>query len=306
MTLVVIFALMAAAPLWGPGIINTRGGGDSPFLIQRTLDLADNLAHGIFPPRWMAHAAYDLGYPFFNHYAALPYYISGGLTAVGINPLSAIQATQTAGFILAALAMHLWSRRIYQSHAARIIAVVAYTFAPFHLVNVYVRGDSLSEFYAFIWYLERGHRFYTVDHLEIDYRERDVKSPHWDWVHFKMLFRAYFEPRSRIEDLPPVQTSARPLAKLRNPFRPLITATLPENRLGLFEVDGARLKGLAHNLAYLVDRTGEASVLREGDRVFLGKLSKIDIDANRVEFVLNKGGIWERLRLHVEIETLQR
>ena len=152
MTLVVIFALMAAAPLWGPGIINTRGGGDSPFLIQRTLELADNLTHGIFPPRWMAHAAYDLGYPFFNHYAALPYAISGGLTALGINPLSAIQATQTLGFILAALAMHLWSRRIYQSRAARIIAVVAYTFAPFHLVNVYVRGDSLSEFYAFIWY----------------------------------------------------------------------------------------------------------------------------------------------------------
>ena len=175
-------------------------------------------------------------------------------------------------------------------------------------VNRYaMEGEArFRDLYAFIWYLERGHRFYTVDHLEIDYRERDVKSPHWDWVHFKMLFRAYFEPRSRIEDLPPVQTSARPLAKLRNPFRPLITATLPENRLGLFEVDGARLKGLAHNLAYLVDRTGEASVLREGDRVFLGKLSKIDIDANRVEFVLNKGGIWERLRLHVEIETLQR
>ncbi len=151
-TLVAIFALLAAAPLWGPGIINTRRGGDSPFLIQRTLDLADNLAHGIFPPRWMAHAAYDLGYPFFNHYAALPYTISAGLTAIGINPLSAIQATQTLGFILAALAMHLWSRRIYQSRAARAIAVVAYTFAPFHLVNVYVRGDSLSEFYAFIWY----------------------------------------------------------------------------------------------------------------------------------------------------------
>ncbi|MCD6285467.1 MAG: hypothetical protein J7M39_06095 [Anaerolineae bacterium] len=152
MTLVVIFALVAAAPLWGPGIVNTRGGGDSPFLIQRTLEMADNLVHGIFPPRWMGHAAYDLGYPFFNHYAALPYTISGGLTALGINPLSAIQATQTLGFILAALTMHLWSRRIYQSHAAHIIAVVAYTFAPFHLVNVYVRGDSLSEFYAFIWY----------------------------------------------------------------------------------------------------------------------------------------------------------
>ena len=32
------------------------------------------------------------------------------------------------------------------------LAAAAYTFAPFHMVNVYVRGDSLSEFYAFVFY----------------------------------------------------------------------------------------------------------------------------------------------------------
>ena len=133
-------------------MVNTRGGGDSPFLLQRTLDMAENLRHGIFPPRWMAHAAYDLGYPFFSHYAALPYVLSGGLTALGLGPILAIQATQTFGFVLAALTMALWASRIFESRAAVLVAVVAYTFAPFHLVNVYVRGDSLSEFYAFVWY----------------------------------------------------------------------------------------------------------------------------------------------------------
>jgi len=147
-----LLALLAAFPLWGPGMVNTRGGGDSPFLLQRTLDMAENLRHGIFPPRWMAHAAYDLGYPMFNHYAALPYYLSGGLTALDFNPIVAIQATQTLGFILAALTMALWASRIYKKRAAVLLSVAAYTFAPFHLVNVYVRGDSLSEFYAFIWY----------------------------------------------------------------------------------------------------------------------------------------------------------
>ena len=133
-------------------MVNTRGGGDSPFLLQRTLDMAESLRHGIFPVRWMAHAAYDLGYPFFNHYAALPYYLSGGLTLLGIGPIVAIQATQTFGFVLAALAMALWAERTFKSRAAAFVAVAAYTFAPFHLVNVYVRGDSLSEFYAFVWY----------------------------------------------------------------------------------------------------------------------------------------------------------
>jgi len=148
----VLLALLAAAPLWGPGMVNTRGGGDSPFLLQRTLDMAENLRHGIFPARWMMHAAYDLGYPFFNHYAALPYYLSGGLMVLGLSPIVAIQATQTFGFVLAALTMALWAERTFKSRAATLVAVAAYTFAPFHLVNVYVRGDSLSEFYAFVWY----------------------------------------------------------------------------------------------------------------------------------------------------------
>ncbi|MEJ5308949.1 MAG: 6-pyruvoyl-tetrahydropterin synthase-related protein [Anaerolineae bacterium] len=161
-TLYVLLALLAAAPLWGPGMVNTRGGGDSPFLLQRTLDMAENLRHGIFPARWMMHAAYDLGYPFFNHYAALPYYLSGGLTALGLSPLVAIQATQTFGFVLAALTMALWAERTFKSRAAAFVAVAAYTFAPFHLVNVYVRGDSLSEFYAFVWY---PLILWTLDHL---------------------------------------------------------------------------------------------------------------------------------------------
>ena len=152
LALYVLLGLLAAAPLWGPGIISTRGGGDSPFLIQRTLELADNLRHGVFPPRWMSHAAFDLGYPFFNHYAALPYYLSGGLTSLGLNPLAAIQITQTFGFVLAAIAMGLWSLSIFRGRAARALAVAAYTFAPFHLVNVYVRGDSLSEFFALALY----------------------------------------------------------------------------------------------------------------------------------------------------------
>jgi hypothetical protein len=147
-----IIALSAAAPLWGPGIVNTRGGGDSPFLVQRTLDMAENIQHGGIPPRWMAHAAYDYGYPFFNHYGALPYYISAGLTLIGFPVTLAIQSTQTLGFVLAALAMALWTNQLFKNHWATVLSVAAYTYAPFHMVNVYVRGDSLSEFYAFLWF----------------------------------------------------------------------------------------------------------------------------------------------------------
>ncbi len=148
----ILAALLAAAPLWGPGMVNTRGGGDSPFLLQRTHQLAANLRAGVFPVRWMPDAAYGLGYPFFSYYAALPYYLAGLLVLVGVDILTALKLVQTLGFVLAALAMYGWTRGLTRSHWAAWLAAVAYNFAPFHLVNVYVRGDSLSEFYALVFY----------------------------------------------------------------------------------------------------------------------------------------------------------
>jgi len=163
----VLVALVVAAPLWGPGMVNTRGGGDSPFLLQRTHQMLVNLQAGVFPVRWMPDAAYGLGYPFFSYYSALPYYLAGGLALVGVDLLTALKVVQTLGFMAAALAMYGWMRGLTGSRWTAWLAAVAYTVAPFHLVNVYVRGDSLSEFYAFIFYplilwgldnlLDRGH-----------------------------------------------------------------------------------------------------------------------------------------------------
>jgi hypothetical protein len=56
-----LIVLLASASLWGPGIVNTRGGGDSPFLLQRLHQMTVNLRVGVFPVRWMPDAAYGLG-----------------------------------------------------------------------------------------------------------------------------------------------------------------------------------------------------------------------------------------------------
>jgi len=147
-----LVVLLASAALWGPGMVNTRGGGDSPFLLQRLQQMTVNLRAGVFPVRWMPDAAYGLGYPFFNHYSTLPFYVAACFSLLGLDPLTALKLTQTLGFLLAALAMLGWVNHLWRNRTAAWLAAVAYTVAPFHLVNVYVRGDSLSEFYAFIFY----------------------------------------------------------------------------------------------------------------------------------------------------------
>ena len=99
-------------PLWtGPGLVNTRGGGDSPFLFFRLQQLVTNLRDGVFPARWMPDAAYGLGYPFFNYYAALPYYFAAIFNLIGFDLLVSIKIVQTLGFVFAGLAMYRWANR---------------------------------------------------------------------------------------------------------------------------------------------------------------------------------------------------
>lgn len=148
-----VFALAAALPLLlQPGLLNTRGGGDSPFLLQRVQQLETALLDGHFPVRWMPDANYGYGYPFFNYYAPLSIYITAVFRLLGLSYVGAIEAAQIAGFLLAAGGMYWLARRWWHSSWVGLVTAVAYTFAPFHMVNIYVRGDSLAEFWAMAWY----------------------------------------------------------------------------------------------------------------------------------------------------------
>ena len=148
-----LIAGLAALPLWfDSGLLNTRGGGDSPFLLQRINQLAAALNDGHFPVRWMPDANYGFGYPFYNFYAPLSIYFAAAFKAIGFSYVWAVQLVQLSGFLVAAWAMFKLARRWLGSAWAAILASAAYTLAPFHMVNVYVRGDSLAEFWAMAFY----------------------------------------------------------------------------------------------------------------------------------------------------------
>lgn len=148
-----LVAVAAAVPLLAEaGLLNTRGGGDSPFLLQRLHQLETALRDGHFPVRWMPDANYGYGYPFYNFYAPLSIYITAVFRIIGFSYTQSIQLSQLTGFIVAAWGAFALARRWSGAPWAGLLAAVAYTLAPFHLVNVYVRGDSLAEFWAMAFY----------------------------------------------------------------------------------------------------------------------------------------------------------
>ena len=172
-------------------------------------------------------------------------------------------------------------------------------------VNRYVvAGEGgFRDLYKLIWHLEQGRRFYSIDHMEVSYQESGTRpgSSRWDWIDYTLVLRSFFEPRSRVEDLPAIGDASRPGIRIYNPFRPRITQALPSNRAGLLNISGAKLIALTPETAYISNTAGKMYTLKQGDRVYLGRIKQIDMVRNRVVFELNKGGILERRTLSVKM-----
>ncbi|MCX6150382.1 MAG: hypothetical protein NTX22_07680 [Ignavibacteriales bacterium] len=89
-------------------------------------------------------------------------------------------------------------------------------------------------------------------------------------------------------------------------FYPLIRNEMPPNTEGLLELNGSKLLALVPDGAFIADAKGNTFMLWEGDQVYLGYLTKIDYEKNSVTFILNKGGIIEKVNLELQKEEIQK
>jgi hypothetical protein len=92
----------------------------------------------------------------------------------------------------------------------------------------------------------------------------------------------------------------------RDAFYPLIRTQIPPNVDDLLDVQGAKLLALISEGAFLADTKGNTYLLWEGEQVYLGYLTKIDYEHNTVGFILNKGGIIERIELGLDKEEIKK
>src|SRR3989344_2128292 len=81
--------------------------------VVRVFQMAQALTDGHFPVRWVKDLGYGYGYPIFNFYAPLPYYIGGLLTMLDLNALIATRMMMGIGVLLAGIFMYLFSRKFW-------------------------------------------------------------------------------------------------------------------------------------------------------------------------------------------------
>lgn len=139
--LLLLFSLFAIAPLFQPGYF--WGAHDARHSVYFLFEFDRSIQDGVWYPRWSPDFAFGYGYPFFNIYGPLAFYLGEALHLLGLEFVSAVKAVFAFSFLLSGVTMFLFVRRFMGSRAG-LLAGLVYIYIPYHIVDVYVRA-SLAE-----------------------------------------------------------------------------------------------------------------------------------------------------------------
>lgn len=141
--IVLILSFWAINQLFIPGFFPIHDDTQ----VARVYEMGKSLRDGMFPVRWVSDLGYGYGYPLFNFYAPLAYYIGGSLLLLGFDALIATKIMMAVGILLAGIFMYFLAREFW-GEIGGIVSGLFYVYAPYHAVDIYVRGD-VAEFWAY-------------------------------------------------------------------------------------------------------------------------------------------------------------
>ena len=139
-------ALVAAAPfLTRPGLPHQT---DAELHVYRAAELGHTIRGGAIYPRWAPDFYFGYGYPIFNYYTPLTYYLANLFDLLpGVDIVGGVKAVFVLGLLLASLGAYLLGRELFGS-AQGVLAAASYTFAPYVVfIDPHARG-VLAEHFA--------------------------------------------------------------------------------------------------------------------------------------------------------------
>lgn len=147
LVLVMVLCLLAAWPFLFRSSLPRET--DAELHIFRAAQLGTLIRSGVLIPRWAADFYYGYGYPIFNFYAPLTYYLANLLTlAVPDGAVLGVKMVFIAGFLAGGTGTYLTARDLTGSRAGGLIASVTFLFTPYiYLLDPHIRG-VLAEFFA--------------------------------------------------------------------------------------------------------------------------------------------------------------
>lgn len=145
---------------------------DAELHIYRLAELSRLIRAGVFYPRWSPNFYFGYGYPIFNYYAPLSYYVGllfDFLPVVG--PVGAVKSVFVLGTALSGLGMYGFVRDNFGRYAG-LVAAVVYVYAPYiHYVDPHARGVLAETFSFGVWAMA----LWAFDRLRCE-------ATTWNWL----------------------------------------------------------------------------------------------------------------------------
>lgn len=147
--LLLILISISCIPLIGllhPGLPITHDGQDH---VARIANFYQNLQEGIVIPRWAPNLNWGYGHPILMFLYPIPSYSSSFFHFLGFSLVDSLKIVFAVTFVASGITMFLWVRSFLDEYSA-FFAALLYMFAPYRLVDLYVRG-AIGEHVAFVF-----------------------------------------------------------------------------------------------------------------------------------------------------------
>jgi hypothetical protein len=178
---IIVLSYWAIKPLLNPGFFPVHDDTQ----VARVHQMHKALSDGMVPARWVPDLGYGFGYPIYNFYAPLAYYIGALFMFLGFNALVATKLMIGFGIVAAGIFMYFLSKEFW-GKIGGLMSSLLYIYAPYHALNAYVRG-AIAELwaYAFIPLAFFGiYKVYTVleSYPKSSLKKSKIKNNLWWWV----------------------------------------------------------------------------------------------------------------------------
>lgn len=150
--LAIIITSISVFSLLNKGLPPTH---DGEYHVIRFYEFNKTLSDGNIYPRWAPDLNNGFGVPLFNYVYPLPNYAASVFHIFGSSFIDAFKMSMILAAILGSIFMFLWAREFW-GDLGGIVSSVFYSFSPYHLADIYIRGSigevwALSFFPAFLW-----------------------------------------------------------------------------------------------------------------------------------------------------------
>ena len=139
--LILAASLAISWPLFLPGYFSHH----DDLQVMRVFEMRKCFEDLQIPCRWVPDMGYGNGYPLFNYYNPLPYYIGGFLSFI-FGYVFAVKILFLIAAFLGGISMYFLAKEIFGKEAG-FVAAILYQFAPYRALDLYVRG-ALAESFA--------------------------------------------------------------------------------------------------------------------------------------------------------------